>query len=156
MHTWFECKIKYEKAVEEGKTLSVNETYLIDALSFTEAEKRIIQEMEPYISGDFLVANIRRARISELFQHEGGDKWYRCKVFFIALDEEKGVEKRTAATMLVQASSVKEAVDVLISEMKNSLADYELVSVSETPIMEVYPYVAAEEKKILQEVTDFQ
>jgi len=155
MHTWFECKIKYEKVIEEGKTLTVNETYLIDALSFTEAEKRIIQEMEPYISGEFLVANIRRARISELFPHEGGDKWYRCKIFFIALDEEKGVEKRTAATMLVQATSVKEAVEVLTSEMKNSLADYELVSVSETPIMEVYPYVS-EEKKVVQEIQNFQ
>jgi len=111
--------------------------------------------MEPYISGEFLVANIRRARISELFPHEGGDKWYRCKVFFIALDEEKGVEKRTAATMLVQATSVKEAVEVLTSEMKNSLADYELVSVSETPIMEVYPYVS-EEKKVVQEIQNFQ
>ncbi|MBP7152413.1 MAG: DUF4494 domain-containing protein [Paludibacteraceae bacterium] len=155
MHTWFECKIKYEKVIEEGKTITVNETYLIDALSFTEAEKRIIQQMEPYISGEFLVANIRRARISELFPHEGGDKWYRCKVFFIALDEEKGVEKRTAATMLVQATSVKEAVEVLTSEMKNSLADYELVSVSETPIMEVYPYVS-EEKKVVQEIQNFQ
>jgi hypothetical protein len=155
MHTWFECKIKYEKVIEEGKTITVNETYLIDALSFTEAEKRIIQQMEPYISGEFLVANIRRARISELFPHEGGDKWYRCKVFFIALDEEKGVEKRTAATMLVQATSVKEAVEVFTSEMKNSLADYELVSVSETPIMEVYPYVS-EEKKVVQEIQNFQ
>ncbi|HOF99014.1 MAG: DUF4494 domain-containing protein [Paludibacteraceae bacterium] len=155
MHTWFECKIKYEKVIEEGKTLTVNETYLIDALSFTEAEKRIIQEMEPYISGDFLVANIRRARINEIFAHDGGDRWYRCKVFFISLDEEKSVEKRTAVTMLVQATSVKEAIEVLTSEMKNSLVDYELVSVSETPIMEVYPYVA-EEKKVVQETSNFQ
>lgn len=155
MHTWFECKIKYEKVIEEGKTLTVNETYLIDALSFTEAEKRIIQEMEPYISGDFLVANIRRARINEIFAHDGGDKWYRCKVFFISLDEEKSVEKRTAVTMLVQATSVKEAIEVLTSEMKNSLVDYELVSVSETPIMEVYPYVT-EEKKVVQETSYFQ
>lgn len=155
MHTWFECKIKYEKMIEEGKTLTVNETYLIDALSFTEAEKRIIQEMEPYISGDFLVANIRRARINEIFAHDGGDRWYRCKVFFISLDEEKSVEKRTAVTMLVQATSVKEAIEVLTSEMKNSLVDYELVSVSETPIMEVYPYVA-EEKKVVQETSYFQ
>jgi len=155
MHTWFECKIKYEKVIEEGKTLTVNETYLIDALSFTEAEKRIIQEMEPYISGDFLVANIRRARINEIFAHDGGDRWYRCKVFFISLDEEKSLEKRTAVTMLVQATSVKEAIEVLTSEMKNSLVDYELVSVSETPIMEVYPYVA-EEKKVVQETSNFQ
>ena len=155
MHTWFECKIKYEKVIEEGKTLTVNETYLIDALSFTEAEKRIIQEMEPYISGDFLVANIRRARINEIFAHDGGDRWYRCKVFCISLDEEKSVEKRTAVTMLVQATSVKEAIEVLTSEMKNSLVDYELVSVSETPIMEVYPYVA-EEKKVVQETSNFQ
>ena len=89
MHNWFECKIKYEKTAEEGKIVRVNEAYLIDALSFTEAEARIIEEMRPFISGEFKVANIRRAKINEMFFNENGDKWYRAKVMFVSLDEEK-------------------------------------------------------------------
>jgi hypothetical protein len=142
MHTWFECKIKYEKTVEEGKIASTSETYLVDALSFTEAEARIIKEMTPFISGEFEVANIRRMRIGEMFPGENADKWYRCKVNYITLDEEKGVEKRTAVTMLAQANDLKEACDVLTEGMKGTLSDYEIVSVTETAIMDVYLYEA--------------
>jgi hypothetical protein len=142
MHNWFECKIKYEKTAEEGKIVKVNEAYLVDALTFSEAEERINKEMEPFISGEFSVANIRRARINEMFFNENGDKWYRCKVFFISLDEEKGVEKRIAATMMVQANDVKEAWDGLHEGMKGSMADYSVAAITETTIMDVYKYDA--------------
>jgi len=138
MHSWFECKIKYEKNAGDGKILNVGETYLVDAMSFTEAEARIIEEMKPFISGDFKVENIKRARLYELFPNANGDKWYRCKVFFISLDEEKGVEKRTGAAMLVQASDVKDAWDGVQEGMKGSMADYEIASIVETAIMDVY------------------
>lgn len=96
MYNWFECKIKYEKTAEEGKIVKVGEAYLVDAMSFTEAEARIIEEMKPFISGEFEVANIRRSRINEMFFNENGDKWYRSKVNFISLDEEKGIENELA------------------------------------------------------------
>jgi hypothetical protein len=98
--------------------------------------------MKPFISGDFLVSDIKRARISELFPNESGDKWYRCKVNFISLDEEKGVEKRVASTMFTQASTLKEAVEVLDKGMKGTLADYEIASVVETNVMDVFKYKA--------------
>ena len=144
MLNWFECKIKYEKTVEEGKIVKVNEAYLLDALSFTEAEARINEEMKPFISGEFIVSNIRRARINELFTNENGDKWYRSKVYFISLDEEKGIEKRTACTMMVQANNVKEAWDGLQEGMKGTMADYEIASITETTILDVYPFAAPE------------
>ncbi|MDD3078195.1 MAG: DUF4494 domain-containing protein [Paludibacter sp.] len=140
MHTWFECKIKYEKTAEEGKIVKVSEGYLIDALSFTEAEARIIEEMKPFISGEFEVANIKRAKIGEMFFNENGDKWYRSKVNFITLDEEKGIEKKTGVTMMVQASDMKEALDGIVDGMKGSMADYEIASITETTIMDVYKY----------------
>jgi hypothetical protein len=144
MLNWFECKIKYEKTAEEGKIVKVSEAYLVDALSFTEAEARINEEMKPFISGEFIVSNIRRARINELFANENGDKWYRSKVYFISLDEEKGVEKRTACTMMVQANNVKEAWDGLQEGMKGTMADYEIASIVETTILDVYPFAAPE------------
>ncbi|MBN2765176.1 MAG: DUF4494 domain-containing protein [Paludibacteraceae bacterium] len=140
MHTWFECKIKYEKTAEEGKIVKVSEGYLVDALSFTEAEARIIEEMKPFISGEFQVANIKRARINEMFFNENGDKWYRSKVNFITLDEEKGVEKRTGVTMMVQASDIKGALEGITEGMKGSMADYEIANIAETLIIDVFKY----------------
>jgi hypothetical protein len=142
MLNWFECKIKYEKTAEEGKIVKVSEAYLVDALSFTEAEARINEEMKPFISGEFIVSNIRRAKINELFTNENGDKWYRCKVYFISLDEEKGIEKRIATTMMVQANDVKEAWDGLHEGMKGSMADYQVAAITETTIMDVFPFAA--------------
>ena len=140
MRNWFLCKIKYEKNAGDGKIVSMTETYLVDALSFTEAEARIIEEMKPYISGEFKVENVSRARIYELFPNEHGDRWYRCKVSFISLDEEKGVEKRTKATILVQASDVQDAWEELHKGMQGTMADYEVNAIVETDIMDIFPY----------------
>ncbi|MBP8904556.1 MAG: DUF4494 domain-containing protein [Paludibacteraceae bacterium] len=142
MHTWFQCKVKYERNVDDGSIAKVSETYLIDALSFTEAEERINEEMKPYISGDFMVTDIKRAKINELFENESGDRWYRSKVNFVSLDEEKGIEKRIATTMYAQASTLKEAVDVIDKGMKGTLADYEIASVAETDVMDIFKYHA--------------
>ena len=89
MHKWFEAVIKYEKTVEEGKIVKATEKYLVDALSFTEAEARMTEEMKLFISGEFLVANLTPKSINEIFWNEEGDKWFRAKVNFITLDEEK-------------------------------------------------------------------
>lgn len=140
MRTWFECVIKYDKTQENGMEKKVSESYLVDALSFTEAEALIIEEMTPFISGEFLVSGIKRSNIRELFYNEVGDKWFKCKVNFITLDEKSGSEKRTASYMLVYASTVDEADKNLKEGMKGTLADYEIESIKETKIMDVYPY----------------
>ena len=141
MQKWFECTIKYEKQIEEGKIIKITERYLVDALTFTEAEARIIKEMKPFISGEFEVANINPQKYSELFWNEKGDKWFKTKVNFIVLDEEKGVEKKVANYMLVQANDLKEARELLVEGMKGSQADWEIASISETKILGVYKYI---------------
>ncbi len=146
MHNWFECKVKLEKTAEEGKIIKVNESYLVDAISFTEAEDRIITEMKPFISGEFSVANIKRVKINEMFFYDDGDKWYRFKVNYITLDEEKGVEKKVPVAMMVQASEIGQALSRLHEGMKGSMADYEVVTITETLIMDVFKYGEAEEK----------
>ena len=142
MHNWFQCKVKYEKNAQDGGIVKTSEAYLVDALSFTEAEERINEEMRPFISGEFLVSDIKREKVNELFANEAGDRWYRSKVNFISLDEEKGVEKRIATTMYAQASSVKDALEVIGKGMKGTLADYEIAAITETNIMDVFPYKA--------------
>ena len=142
MHNWFECKISFEKMMENGMQKKVTEPYLVDALSFTEAEARIIEEIRPFISGEFTVTDIKRARLSELFFNENGDRFYKIKIYFITLDEKSGAEKKTAAQMLAQASNLKEAIAVLEEGMKGTLADYTIASVTETQLMDVFPFDA--------------
>lgn len=144
MHNWFTCKIRYIKTMENGMNKKVTEPYLVDALSFTEAEERIIEEITPFISGEFIVSDVTRANYSELFfcDEESADKWYKCKLYFITLDEKTGIEKKTASYVLVQAADIKDAIKKLDEGMKDTLADYEIAAVSETAIMDVYPYVA--------------
>ena len=146
MHTWFECKIRYEKVMENGMQKKVTEPYLVDALSFTEAEARIIEEMTPFISGEFTVSDIKRANYSELFpsDEESADRWFKCKLIFITLDDKSGAEKKTSTQVLVQAADLRDAVKKLDEGMKGTMADYQIASVAETAIMGVYPYSAEE------------
>jgi hypothetical protein len=127
--------------MENGMNKKVTEPYLVDALSFTEAEKRIIEEITPYITGEFTVSDIKRANYSELFfnEEESADRWFRCKIIFITLDEKSGAEKRTATNVLVQAADLRDAVKKLDEGMKGTMADYQIGSVAETAIMDVFP-----------------
>ena len=140
MYNWFECKIKYDKMLETGMQKSVTEPYLVDALSFTEAEARIIQEIKPYISGEFSVSDIKRVKYTESFFNETGDRYFKARLFFITLDEKSGAEKKTGINMLVQATLLKEAVEIVETEMKKTMIDYTFTSVAETAIMDVFPY----------------
>ena len=147
MHNWFECKISYEKMLESGMQKKVTEPYLVDALSFTEAEARIIEEMKPFITGEFTITDIKRARINELFFNENGDRFYKCKVFFITLDEKSGAEKLTPVWMMAQASDIGEAKEVLENGMKATLADYSIGELKETKIMDVFPFSVEQPKE---------
>jgi len=143
MHNWFECKIQYEKlSPDDGKQKKSTDTYLVDALSFTEAEARLIKEVTPYMTGDFTVANIKRSRIYEIFDSPEGDRWYRAKVLFIILDEEKGIEKKVPSNMLIQASDIQTALVRLNEGMKGTMSDFEVASISDTPILDIFPYGA--------------
>lgn len=146
IHNWFECKIRYEKVMENGMNKKVTEPYLVDALSFTEAEARIIEEITPFISGELTVSDIKRANYSELFFSDEGsaDKWFACKLEFITLDEKTGIEKKTKTNVLVQAADLRDAMAKLTDGMKNTMADYNAICIKETAIMDVYPYEANE------------
>ena len=135
---WFECKVKYDKTLESGAVKTVTEPYLVDALSFTEAEARITEEMQPYISGEFTVSAVRRVNLSDIFYNESGDRWYKVKSNFITIDEKTAVEKKTASFQLVQASDFKEALDVFMEGMKDTMADFEIASITETMLMDVF------------------
>jgi hypothetical protein len=147
MNYWFECKVSYERQADSMGMKKVSESYLVDALSFTEAEKRIIKEIRPFVSvGELEVVNIRRARIAELFLNDEAedDRYFRAKVNFITVDEKSGSEKKTSATMIVKSDSLPNAVTELKAQLDSQVASYEIASVTDTQILDVFQYEAPE------------
>ena len=142
MNKIFECKIKYNKVLEDGKEKLVTEKYLVSAMSFTEAEANFIKEITPYISGEFFIDDISRADYSELFlsEDESADKYYDAKLAFITLDEKSGKEKKTNVNMLVRASDMRDAMNKLDEGMKGSMCDYQSVKLQETSLIDVFIY----------------
>lgn len=147
---WYECKVKYRKTDEIGGQKVTTEPYLVDALSFTEAERRINEEMSAYISEEFKIMNIKVANYAEIHPFENADRWFRSKVSLLAYDEESGKERKTNMYLLVQANDVKEAFDNTISAMKGTMGDYTIPAISESPILDVFPYFSGEEGELEQ------
>ena len=139
---WFECKIKYQKQQEDGTQKKVTEQYAVNALSFTEAEKRIMEEMSSYISGAFEVSDIKKARYKEVVfdDADSSDKWYKVKVQYITLDERTAKEKLSNVYYLVNASTSKVALNNTIEYLGQGMADYKIASVVETKILDVFEH----------------
>ncbi len=145
MANWFECKVRYDKLQENGTSVKkVTETFLVDALSFTEAETRITKERQPYISGDFSISAVKRTKIQEIFFDDSGDKYYLVKWLITTIDEKPAalgkppVEKKVSVLTLVQASDFEGALKQFQDCMKGTLADYDIAQINETPILDVY------------------
>lgn len=141
---WFETTVRYDRQAEDGGQKKVSETYVVDALSFGEAEEAITREMEPYITGEFEVKNINPAAYGEVFfsDSEADDRWYKAKLTFITIDEKTDKEKRSNVTYLVQAANFNGAVKNIEEVMGTTTIDYVIANISETKIMDVYEHNA--------------
>ena len=142
---WFECKIKYEKVMEDGLKKQVVEQYVIDALSFAEAEQHITEEMSQYISGEFEVADVKKAAYKEVFfddDNAASDRWYKAKLDFITIDEKTAKEKRSRVTYLVQATNLNRAMKNVDDVMGGTMIDYDAASISDTKLVDVFEYPA--------------
>lgn len=145
MANWFECKVRYEKPLENTSApKKVTETFLVDALTFTEAESRIIEERKPYVFGELNVTAVKRTKIQEIFFNDEGDKYYMVKWLITTIDEKPAavgkppIEKKVSVLTLVQASDLEGALDEFNKCMKGTLADFEIASIAETQILDVY------------------
>ena len=146
---WFEAKIRYEKMMEDGCLKKVTETYVIDALSFGEAEKRILEEMTSYVSGEVEVCALKIAPYKEIFFADSNmdDKWYVAKLAFITIDEKTNKEKKTRVCYLVNAGNINAAVKNIEEQMAGTMIDYDTFNVSETQILDVFEYKPKGENK---------
>ena len=140
--SWFETKIRYDKTMEDGRNKKVTEVYTVDALSFTEAESAITEEMSHYISGEFDVKAITRAPYGEIFfsDADSDDKWFKVRLAFITIDEKTEKEKRSNVVYLMQAATLDKARQYIKDVMAKTMVDYEVVSISETPLFDVFEH----------------
>lgn len=149
MSTWFETKVRYTKAQEDGSEKPVTEAYVVDALSFTEAESRITDEMAVYVSGEFKVSGISKAAYGEVFfsDMDGDDKWYKAKLSFITIVDKTEKEKLTTVNYLVQAKSLARALRYIDEVMGKTMNDYDVVALAETKVMDVFEHTVPGENK---------
>lgn len=146
MQTWFECKIKYVKIDEDGRERKVGENYLVDAVSFTDAEARIIKEMESNIRGEFSVDNIKKSNVVEIFPHEDGEWWYKAKIGLVTIDEKAGKEKKITNYFLVAADDIKQALLRLEEALSYILVPYQTTALTLSTIVDVFPYFSDEKQ----------
>ncbi|WP_213523486.1 DUF4494 domain-containing protein [Nonlabens sp.] len=147
--TWYECKVKYRKFDEASGAQKIKtEAFLVDAISYTEAESRITEEMTAYLpeSEEIKIINIKVANYAEIHPFENTDRWFKSRVSLIAFDEESGKERKTNMYLLVQANDVKEAYENTVLTMKDTMGEYSIPAVSESPIMDVFPYFSGQEE----------
>lgn len=140
MKTWFVCKVKYQKQDEKGRVKNVAEQYLVDAISFTEAESRIYEKMGELIQGDFYVSNISKSNFTDVFHYEDAETWHKCKMTYVLEVEGSGKEKKVTNYVLLTAPDVKTAYDRVYESLKTMLVDFRVPEINESPILEVFPY----------------
>jgi len=138
--SWFETRIKYQKTQEDGSEKIVKELYVVDALSCTEAETSLIDEMSACISGESAVTSAQKANFSEIFfsDKDDDDLWYKAKLQFITIDEKTEKEKRTNVTYLVQAKSLARALRYIDEVMGKTMIDYDVIGLNLTNVMDVF------------------
>jgi hypothetical protein len=144
LESWFECKVTYERPGEKGANTKVNESYLMKDFTFASVEKRLTIELQPFVTGEFNINEMKRVKYGEIVetQDESADKWYKCKIMLVTIDEASAKEKKTPVLMLVKAESVPDAITRLNIHMSTSVMDYELTSVNNSPIIDIFQYQA--------------
>lgn len=145
MRTWFLCKVKYAKENEEGLLKNISEQFLVDAVSFTEAEAIIFDRLGSQIRGDFQVTGLSKSNIVDVFFFEDADIWHKCKITYLVTDADSGKEKKVTQYMLVTANDLKEAYDRIQESLSNMLVSFRVPDIVESPIVEIFPYEKDEE-----------
>jgi len=144
-NSWFTVKVKYTQQKEDGTFARVTEPYLLAAVSFTDAEARIYEELGSIIRGEFIVLSIARTDIHDIFAYDDADVWYKGVVSYDKMDDEGGKKKKIKNTFLIGAESVKEANDRLVESLSTLMIDYTIDGVVVTPLVDIFPFVDVED-----------
>ena len=152
MKVWYSCKVKHTRIVEDGSQKQVTDTFLVDAVSYTDAEKRIYEAMEQDAQGEFAVTTISKTTISEVVNYDDADTWFKCKVSYSTVDAASEKETKITTYFLVSAENVKQAYERVDDNLSSMLVPFEVPSITLTNFVEVYPY--NEEEALEEEIPD--
>ena len=144
MQTWFECKVKYNKTLQSGKEQLVTENFLLDAVSFTDAETRMMRQMQEMVRGEFNVTDIKKSRIGEVFPYDTGEWWFKATINLVTIDEEAGKEKKMRTYYLIMADDIKEALQRLDESLSYLVIPYVVSALAVSTIVDVFPYEPSE------------
>lgn len=147
MNSWYTVKVKYVRQLEDGRLKRVTEPYLVDAISFTDAEARIYEEIGAHVKGEFLIMGISKTEVADIFYYEDSDDWYKCKLKYLTVDADSGKEKKTTCNFLVTAQNAKQAFERIKESLSDMTVTFEVPSVVLSPIVEVLPYNPDGEEK---------
>jgi hypothetical protein len=140
MNTWFSCRISYLKQADNGSIFKKNETYLLNALSFTEAEARLQGILEEYIPEYNLLA-CAKTNVTDVIIDESKEFFFKLRVTFVSADEDSGKEKKISENYLVQAANLKESLEIMEERLKGSIVQWEIPNISKAVIVDVFPYI---------------
>ncbi len=144
MNNWYTVKVKYTKEFKDGTLKRVTEPYLVNAISFTEAEARINEEVGEFTRGEFLVTAVTKTDFADIFQYDDTDIWFKCKVSYVSEDADSGKEKKINNNFLVSAQNARDAYDRIEESLKGLMVTYEIPNIAKTSIVEIFPYKAME------------
>lgn len=139
MNNWFTVKVKYTKQLENGTFKRVSEPYLLSALTFTDAEARIYEELGAIIRGEFDVVSISRTELHDIFAYDDADTWWKCKVTYESAEHDSDKVKKVAQTFLVSANTAKEAYERIQESLSTLMVDFNIPSIIFSPIVEIFP-----------------
>ena len=140
MNTWFKVKVKYTKQLESGSFKRVSEPYLLSAMTFTDAEARIYEELGSFIRGEFSVMGISREDIQDIFQYDDADTWFKCKISYENIDDDGDKKRTVTQNFLVSAKTVKDSYERIEESLETLMLDYQIISIIASPIVEIFPY----------------
>lgn len=148
MESWFTVKVKYTKQMENGTFKRVTEPYLLSAVTFTDAEARIYEELGSIIRGEFVVDSIARTDVQDIFDYEVGDIWWKCKVVYESTSEDSGKDKKVSQNFLVFAETAKEAYERIQESLSTLLVDFTVPSITDSKLIDIFPPVLNLDREI--------
>jgi len=148
MNNWFTVKVKYTKQLDNGTFKRVSEPYLLAAMTFTDAEARIYEELGSIIRGEFNVVGIARTEIHDIFAYDDADVWYKVKIAYESEAGEEEKKKKVSQNFLVSAHSVKDAYERIKESLSTLLVDFQIPSIIVSPIVEIFPYAENLDREI--------
>jgi len=150
MNTWHTVKVKYTKQFPDGTLKRVTEPYLVNSITFIDAEKRIHQEVGEFTRGEFLVTSITKTDFADIFHYDDSDVWYKAKVSYVIGDTDTGKEKKVSNDFLISAHNVGQAYDRMHESLKGLQVGFDIPSIVVTPILEIFPYETPEGEELTE------